>query len=242
MARVCVDGTFFEIDSSGNLTFKRFEVGFQDIRIFQNPGTFTFTKADFPGLTRVRIRAVGGGGGGAGANAATGEAIARAGGGGGAYAESLIYGPSIGATESIVVGAGGTGGVGNNAGNAGGASSFGGFVIAPGGRGSDTTMTSGTAPASASGGYQGNRSNFGTIRIDGGNGGPAIRHGAQSAVSGFGGTSGMGLGAGGQGVGSNNAGVNGSAYGGGGSGASSIGNSLNGGNGAAGVVIVEIYY
>lgn len=83
----------------------------------------------------------GGGGGGSGRKGAAGTV--RCGGGGGAGG-SLVIGEfdasSLGATETVTVGAGGVGGVGQstnstngNAGTAGGASSFGNILRAPGG-------------------------------------------------------------------------------------------------------------
>ncbi|QFY09984.1 hypothetical protein GBF35_28070 [Nonomuraea phyllanthi] len=97
----------------------------------------------YPWLARIRVRAQvqGAGGGSAGANAVPNEAIARAGGAGGDWGKSLIQASALGASESVVVGAGG---VENNPGSSGGPSSFGGFVTAAGGDGSVASMTSGT--------------------------------------------------------------------------------------------------
>lgn len=243
MARLCIDSNFFSIDANGNLTFKRESVGLRQLLTFTTVGTATFTKANFPGLTRLRVRAVGGGGGGAGANAAAGEAIARAGGGGGGYSESVLNASALGATETITVGVGGDGGNGggNDPGEAGGQSSFGGFVIARGGGGAPASMTSDTLPAMAPGGF-GATIGTGQIASPGGNSDSGIRLASLSVLGGGGGNSGGGLGAGGRSVGSDNAGANGTGYGGGGGGACSLGASFNGGTGSRGAVFIELYF
>jgi hypothetical protein len=237
-----VDSQFFDIDPSGNLTFKRNSVGLQRLLVFSTPGNTTFTKASFPGLTRLRVRAVGGGGGASGAAADAGEGVARTGGGGGAYSESVLDATAIGASETITVGAGGAGGTGNVAGVDGGASSFGGLVTAPGGRGSTPTMASGTAQAIVPGGNQAN-AGTGQIALPGGNGGAALRISGTFVLPGHGGDAGGGMGAGGAVNGNNLNGVDGSVYGGGGGGASSASGTVRiGGDGANGVVLVELYY
>lgn len=245
MARVCVDSTFFDVDTNGQLTFRRESVGLQQMIVRSTPGTFPFNKADFPGLTRLRVRVIGGGGGGASANAATGESVARAGGGGGGYSESVLNASDLGATETITVGAGGAGATSGSNGGAdgedGSPSSFGGFVRANGGAGSNATMVSGTfvntqsGPTSAAPGT-------GQIRVAGGAGGGAVRLNGVSALGGAGGDSGGGYGQGGAQRADDNDGADGRGYGGGGGGAVSNGATHPGGNGAAGAVIIELYF
>jgi hypothetical protein len=85
----------------------------------------TWTKPS--GITWVFIEAIGGGGGGCGAVFA---GAAAGGGGGGGYASRLMLASSLGATETVTIGAGGTGGV-SNVGNIGGNTTFGSHVTGP---------------------------------------------------------------------------------------------------------------
>jgi hypothetical protein len=89
----------------------------------------TWTKPS--GITWVFIEAIGGGGGGAGAVFA---GAAAGGGGGGGYASRLMLASSLGATETVTIGAGGAGGL-SNSGSNGGNSTFGSHVTGPFGLG-----------------------------------------------------------------------------------------------------------
>jgi len=246
MARVCVDPTFFEVDGTGQLTMKRGVTGLRQILAYRNPGIYTFTKASYPGLTRLRVRVVGGGGGGAGAQASTAGASAGNGGGGGAYSESLLDASVLGTTETISVGAGGAGSIGNTPSDAGGASSFGGHVVAPGGLSVGVAFLPGTTPGVSS---SSSLSSLGTgqITVAGSRGTSAIRLGAGMVQSGGGGNAGGGMGAGGRSFTGTVFGQPGSQYGGGGGGASANGADSNytaqtGGSGASGVVILDLYF
>lgn len=241
MATVCVDGTFFEVDENGQLTFKRESVGLRTMLVYAAPGVAAFEKANYPGLQRVRVRVVGGGGGGAGALASSGEAVVRAGASGGAYSESLLDAAALGASESVIVGVGGAGGVNNDSGNDGGQSSFGGFVSAPGGRGSVTTMSSGTTIGTASG-TNSPGLGVGQIRANGAPGTGPFRFNSTATMTGTGGNAGGGLGQGGPPRTFASDGTAGTGYGGGGGGATSIGDPQNGGRGADGVVILELFF
>jgi hypothetical protein len=238
---VCVDGTFFEVDDDGQLTFKRDSVGIRQMLVYATPGTYTFFKPSYPGLQKVRVRVVGGGGGGAGALASSGESVVRAGASGGAYSESLLDADALSASETILVGLGGAGGVNNDSGNDGGTSAFGGYVSAPGGRGSVTTMSSGTTIGTTSGT---NAPGLGTgqIRANGAPGTGAFRFNATSTMTGTGGNAGGGLGQGGPPRTFASDGTAGTGYGGGGGGATSIGDPQTGGRGADGVVILELFF
>jgi hypothetical protein len=103
----------------------------------------TWTKPS--GLIMVEVVCVGGGGGGgSGGTSAAGIAARGGGGGGGACATwANLLASSLGATETITIGAGGTGGTGlsgSNAlggtGGAGGDTTFGAHVLGKGGNGS----------------------------------------------------------------------------------------------------------
>jgi hypothetical protein len=239
VASVCACGDYFEVNDDGELCLIPGTMGLRETVYFKEVGAHQFVKADYPWLARVRVRVQGGGGGSAGANAATGEVIARPGGAGGAYSEALINASSLGAVESVVVGAGGAGGAGNSSGGAGGTSSFGGYVTAPGGDGGTSNMTSGTAITTAQG-VSAPLAGSGDIAMGGGAGGVAVRLGATNGFSGQGGESFLGHG----GFSRSTAG-DGTAprgYGGGAGGALSInGSAQNGVDGGDGVVILDLY-
>lgn len=121
--------------------------GLQDLRdiiSYTTAGIFSFTKATYPWLARVRVRVQGAGGGGGALSGTGASAIAASSGGaGGGYAESIVEAADLADTEQIVVGAGGQGGVVNDAGATGGDSWFGAHAVATGGgggaQGPDTT-------------------------------------------------------------------------------------------------------
>ena len=241
ISRICVDATFLTVDALGNLTFRRESVGLQSLQVYTTPGVTSFTKASFPGLTRIRVRAVGGGGGGAGADAAPGESVARAGGGGGGYSESIIDAAALGASETISIGLGGAGGVGNDFGDNGGDTSFGGFVLARGGAGSSTAGTSGTTVQTVPG-TPGAGIGIGQITTAGGSGGPAGRLNGTDIIGGEGGDSGGGYGQGGNARAAETVGASGRGYGGAGAGGLSRGAAVNGGPGSSGAVFIELFY
>lgn len=217
--------------------------------MFDTAGSVTaFNKGTYPGLRKIHVRAIGGGGGGAGAQAVASQIIVRASGGGGGYSESLLDAASIGASESVSVGIGGAAGVGNNPGGVGGQSSFGAFVIANGGNGSTTTMTSGSASSFVDGAL-GGALGTGQIRAAGQPGGNGTRLLADEdplviilGMNNPGGASGGGYGAGGNGLTSTGSGNAGIRYGGGGSGAIAGVTSQNGGAGASGAVILTLFF
>jgi hypothetical protein len=242
LARVCLDGTFFNIDAGGNLTFIRSSVGLQQTLTFTTPGTTSFTKASFPGLTRLRVRVIGGGGGAAGATSTATTASTAAGAGGGGYSESVLNASALGASETIVVGAGGLGGIGAGAGTPGGTSSFGGFVIAFGGPNSVNVMP----PANAFGDNNatpGAPVGTGQIAVPGGVGENSDRWTSGVGHGGMGGISGGAYGIGGTPAAFDQLAGPGLGYGGGGGGgAASVGFTFNGGAGAPGAVFLDLYY
>jgi hypothetical protein len=108
--------------------------------VFATPGTFSYTPP--AGVREIYVIAVGGGGGGGGAPRNP-WAFAKSGGGAGAagaWSDCTVRGNQLGATETVIVGAGGVGGAARTtntasgiAGTSGGDSSFGSFVLALGG-------------------------------------------------------------------------------------------------------------
>ena len=212
----------------------------------------TFVKAHYPGLRAVRVKVQGGGGGGGGCRVTTtGHSAAAGGGGGGGYSEKFILVDDLAASETVTVGAGGSGGAaaaGN--GSSGGASSFGSHCQGNGGgggNGMDDTASWSWAyeggAGSASGGdlnipgSPGIRGIVGRVLGSAGDATRVIQLGAGGdSMLGMGGkdwtnSTTASVGPGGQGRGSGGAG----AY------RNNTAGSHAGGNGADGIVIVELY-
>lgn len=199
----------------------------------------TFTKATYPTAFAVKVRLVGGGGGGGGASVTIGTA--GAGGGGGGYAEKWLPIASLAASVAVNVGAGGAGAGGANAGGTGGSSSFGSHVVTTGGSGGGfmTLIDTGAYGGLGGGGAGSSGGDLHTIGMAGLSGWNADT----ITAGGAGGSS--ALGAGGRGSAAQAGGQNGDPgeqYGGGGAGARNSGaGNATGGDGAAGVVIIEVY-
>ncbi|MFD3848201.1 hypothetical protein ACFWVB_20210 [Streptomyces microflavus] len=241
MAEVCVCADYFTVSDSGELCLLPGTMGIRERLVFATPGNFTFTAADYPWLSRIDVQVQGGGGGSAGANSDAGESIFRPGAPGGAYARRLIEVGLLGASESIVVGAGGLGGFGvsNSGGTAGGTSLFGGLVTAASGLGGPPNMASGNSPATARGG-PGATGGAGDYVIGGGGAGASIRLNAADGFSGFGGDS--HLGHGGEALNVTGVGNGPTGYGGGGGGSVAIGDTtVDGAPGGGGIVIIDLY-
>ncbi|MFJ5037929.1 glycine-rich domain-containing protein [Streptomyces parvulus] len=239
MASVCVCSDYFIVDDDGSLCLKPGTMGLRQVLYFGEPGTYSFEKADYPWLANVRVKVQAGGGGAAGARADAGELVATQGAAGGGYSESFIAASSLGSSESITVGAGGTAGDPDTDGGAGGNSNFGGFAVANGGAGGPVGMTSGTTPAAFSG-IAAPLAGVGDYRTGGGAGGGALRLSGGEGQSGQGGES--HLGHGGFQRSSNGGGGASRGFGGGAAGALARNNtSTNGTEGGRGIVIVELY-
>lgn len=191
------------------------------VRTYLNAGSpHTWTKPT--GLKYVVVEVLGGGGGGDGT---TGDSYGDAGSAGG-YSKKLIGTGSLGATETVTVGAAGSGGAPSGE-TAGGTSSF----------GSHASATGGAAAAGAGGSGSG-----GDINVTGQTGGEGTGNAGTSGgiIAQYGGSSIYG--AGGKTPTSGNGG-SATGYGAGGGGGSSTNSSdFNGGNGSAGIVIVTEYY
>ena len=193
---------------------------FRSVQYFTTSGTHTWTRP--AGLQRVRVYVTGGGGGGALENTNT-----ASGGGAGGTAIELIEVASLGATETVTVGASGADRSGSyGPGSSGGTSSFGSHCSATGGGGGTSSYTG-----------QGGIGSNGDFNIRGGAG----HYSWGSARSGNGGNSFWA--GGGQGAGPNQGGSNGTfGSGGGGSTGSGGGAALISGAGGAGIVVVEQYF
>lgn len=208
---------------------------------FTASGTYTPTS----GMAYCLVISTGGGGGGGGSdNGDTSACDAGGGGGAGATCIEVFSAATIGASQTVTIGAAGTAGsnTGGNGGN-GGDTTFGSLHTAGGGvggsgsSGSDSTST-------ASGGLGGTATN-GLLNISGGSGGTGTAtvsgDGAKFGMAGYGGTSFWGGGA--RDVAafaSGTAGIAGVCFGSGGSGSVTSDSTTGqaGGAGAAGVCFV----
>lgn len=239
MSRACVDGQYLTVNSSGELTVVPGSMGLRQVLVFGNAGTYQFKKASYPWLAHVRIRVQAAGGGSAGCQAAANQLACQPGAAGGGYSESFLPVSALGATESIVVGAGGTAGTPTTDGGPGGNSSFGGLVTANGGPGGSSPMNSGTFPQCFSG-TQAAAAGLGQITMGGGAGGGAIRLAGNQGLAGQGGESFFGHG--GFPRAANGGGTSSRGFGGGASGSLAWNNaSVNGMVGGGGLVVVELY-
>ena len=211
-------------------------VGAINKQVFTSSGTYTPSA----NLLFAIIEAVGGGAGGGGVNGTAGNIFQGGGGGSGGYSRSIASASTIGASQTVTIGAGGNGAAaGANNGSPGGDTSVGTLCIAKGGSGGLFGSTS-QAGAGGAGGVSGT----GDIAASGQPGNAGIYNAANALValvSGNGGSSQFGGGA--QGIGGNGGltGINASAPGGGGSGGASNGTgtlTVGGGNGFKGQVII----
>lgn len=206
-------------------------------QVFTSNGTYTPTS----GMVYCEVICVGSGAGGGGTTATgAGQYSAGGGGGGGEYAVGVFSATTIGASQSVTVGAGGTG-VSGASGNDGNTSSLGSLISASGG--SKGILGPAAATSVAGGGAGGNAGTGGSYRCNGyrGTQGYGI-FAAGYLQGGTGGNSQLGA-AGTARINSTNAGVNAANYGAGGGGgvitASTAANA--GGNGSDGIVIITEY-
>lgn len=229
------DGSLTEAAVLGSLASTRGVPG--AIHIYT--GSDTWTKPAGLKFVSVEVQAGGGAGGSADGTGAQGGAGAGAGAGGYSYKKIAVA--SLGATETVTVGAGGTpGAAGNNPGGDGGNSSFGTHATATKGSGGGGGASSATDGISAATPGAGGAAASGDINITGQTGHKGFRLGT-SGMGGSGG--GSQIGRGGPAVGSSADGLAGVGYGSGGGGAAT--NSATdkaGGAGAGGIVIVKEYY
>ena len=214
-------------------------------QFFSTPGSTTYTPTT--GMISVIAECVAGGGAGGSTAGALTTVNGGGGGGGGGYSRAVFTAAAIGASKTLIVGAGGTAGTaGNNPGNAGADSCLttstcvsGQILAAKGGAGGTAGNGSGGTGTGGAGGIAGT----GDMSIVGQNGFAAFFSSVSGTIVGTGstgGTSGFGFGMGGQNspasFTASNAGVAGQTYGGGGSGAvfSNSASNAQGGAGASG--------
>jgi hypothetical protein len=232
---------FTRLDASDVNDFLVNKGGFEFFETITFTSSGTFTKADYPDMRAIRIKVQGAGAGGAGAGATgSGQGSCGSGGGGGVYAESFITDlTSLTEDVSVTIGAGGAGGVGTGSGSDGGESSFGSLVVAPGGTGGSSRAASAFPVLIVGGDLK--TGGTGQIIRQGEPGGTGIVVKQGQADGGAGANSLLGVGA--RGATSGNAGSNGEGFGSGGSGAANSASvaARDGGNGAAGIVIVEVF-
>ena len=211
------------------------------IQTFTSSGTYTPPD----GLVKAIVELVGGGGAGGGAEASSASQVSGgSGGGGGGYASEVLTAATIGSSQTVTIGAGGTASSGAN-GGAGGTTSFGALLSATGGSGGEVMPATGGTTARDGG--DGGVGSGGNVNVDGNAGLPAwCSFGEGLSFPGNGGSSHLGGGAAATTrTGSAGAGSNGGNYGGGGSGAGSGTNNNTaraGGAGAAGILLVTEYY
>lgn len=210
------------------------------VQVFTSSGTYTPTS----GMLYCTIECVGGGGGGGGCTTTTGFNVSiGGGGGGGGYARKTVAAATIGASQTVTIGAAGSAGASaGGTGGTGGTTSLGSICVATGGVGGTGAGNNNNSVAVGGAGGAGTTGDFLA------SGGPG--------VVGFGISVGLGFtGAGGNSIFGGGpvaayvtgtysvAGTNGTVYGGGGSGggSGSTGTGTAGGTGAKGIVIVTEY-
>jgi hypothetical protein len=206
----------------------------------------TFSKGDYPWLRAIRVKCVGGGGGGTGATATSSSQLCLgAPGGGGGYSEKLYTNiGDLSSSITVTVGAGGAGSNTPGTGNPGASSTF--LSQSAGGGQNGSASTSTTLAAVFSNGGIGGGHTGGDFGMSGGSGMGMIPWTLDRFNIGYGGASPIGgLYQGGVIPGGTGGNGNGGYFPGGGGGGAF--NSINqatvktGGNGANGIVMVELY-
>jgi hypothetical protein len=198
-------------------------------QVFKGAGTYSYTPTS--GMVCASMLVIAGGAAGGGVVSASG--LAGTGGGAGQYNTGIFTAATIGASQSVVIGAGGTG-VSANTGNNGGTSNVGTLITAGGGIGGPVSSVGPTL-----GGVGGSGGTGGDYNTTGGNGGYSL---TVQKISGAGGASFLGIGASSL-INTASNGNNAVNYGSGGSGACDVGTGTNrtGGNGADGIVVITEY-
>lgn len=209
-------------------------------QVFTSSGTYTPTA----GMAYCVVELVGGGGGGGGCDQTSVGTVAVGGGGAsGSYSRKTLSAATVGASQSITIGAAGTAGSSTTpwSGGNGGTTSFGAIFNATGGNAGGGSA-GGVATVSGTAGNQPGGStgaDFSCIGQAGTNGFASVIATLTIVLGGAGGSTFFG--GGGQGVNTGSSGINASSYGGGGGGAANqqnTGVSRSGGAGFAGIAVV----
>ena len=203
------------------------------VQVFTGNGTYT----PATGMLYCTVEVVGGGGGGGGALGVAAQSSAGGGGGGGGYARKTFASATVGASQTVTVGASANGGTaGTNNGTNGNTTSFGALLSATGG-GAGTGGTSSATSPTGTGSGAGGVGSSGDFNANGEAGGTGLAFGASAAaLGGRGGGSYFSGGVTGGAI--SGAGTAGTNYGVGGGGGASGTTSMAGGAGAQGIVIV----
>ena len=207
-----------------------------NIQTFTANGTYTPTT----GMTYCKIQLVGGGGGGGGA---VPSYNAGGGGGAGGYSYGVFTAATVGASQTVTIGALGAGGAaGTHNGSAGGTTSVGSLISATGGSGgggADNVTGIGVSGAGGSG-------SSGAVNLSGQAGGigvfsyiPGVP--LEFSIGGAGGSSLFGAGGVYNYLTPGTIGVAATGYGSGGSGGAANASNIGGGAGTAGFVIITEY-
>lgn len=232
-------GGLFYRDSAGVETAVGGSTGSVIRRVYTAGATWTKPA----GLVWADIEVqAGGGGSGACATTSASERANAGGGAGGGYARKAVLAAALGATETVVVGAGGAAGSGGPGGT-GGTSSFGAGISATGGTGGSLGTAIANASSGVTNGGSGGTGTGGDINVGGSDGLYAALTVGVRVAFGFGGASMLGPATKPSSYTSGN-GAAGTLYGGGAAGGSSTVSvaAHDGSIGAAGVVIVTEHY
>lgn len=171
-------------------TFQTVSAGFTSVvyQVFSASGTYTPTS----GMKYCIVECIGGGGGGGGiAVTSTTICAAAGGGGGGAYSRNIFSSATIGSSQTVTIGAGGTAGsTAPGAGGSGGTTTLGALATAAGGGGGvPSTGAAGGFSLGVAGGV-GGASGAGSVSLAGQPGGPGFCHQVTNIPSFFSGSGG----------------------------------------------------
>lgn len=166
-------------NSSGTLAMRSLSVV---VQTFTGSGTYTPTT----GMLYCTIEVCGGGGGSAGCpTTGVGQVVAAGGAGGGGYSRKTVSAATIGTSQTVTIGAGGTAGsAGANPGGAGGTSSLGAIVSASGGGGSGQGAPAGPGTQAGAGAGAGGVGSSGDFNVTGNSGGQGYMQGTSILASG----------------------------------------------------------
>ena len=234
----------FVVGGSATVTGALVHTGYRFLQrvIFTSGGTFDKTSyTGFKGCM-VQVQAGGGAGGGAATTVAS-QGSSGIGGDAGAYASRFYPTASLANTTTVTVGAAGagvSGGTGGNGGDSGFAASIN-PITCTGGGGNSPLTAAGTVNVTGPGAPPGGVATGGEININGQAGYPAMRLDTTTCTGGWGGSTPLGYG--GRGGDSNAVGNAATGYGAGGGGArnGASQSARVGGDGAPGIVIIDVY-